>query len=615
MRRWLVISFLGLVAGILLLIGGGVWWLASADLKPWVEKLASDALDRKVTAEAFEIGWGDPIVLQIRNLKIANAPWGSEPDMIALSSLDAEIEPKSLWDGIPVYRQLRAAGLKVVLERDKSGEGNWKFGGGSGSDAGGFALIPKNRTQFPTLLDMAMSDALVTYRTRSGNLLRIKLDQVSIAAPNETDPVALVAKGAYNDTPLTLTAKTESFRALRDKTHPFATDLTIAGRTARIDFTGTMMEPLDVEGVAGKLKLDAPELDNLLASFGSELEAKYPLVLEGDLTRQGDHWELTGAEGAIAGMKFTGSLILDEGRNGAPDDIAADLAFEELKVDTLLGESGGADSGDWRQMALAAPDDAGANLDAKLTARLLSYGDIKLADFSGKGHSANGELVLEKVDFGIAGGVVSAEAGLVTEGDTSRLTMATDVKGIDADRLAREMGASAGEITGKVDGLAAITTRGATLGAAATRAEGEILLGMTGGSIRESVIEMASTDLRTLFREEKGSAALRCFGLRVTLQDGQAFLRPLQLQADGATLEGSGRVDLKSGEINLRLESQRESSGFFALDLPIAIGGTFDSISAGLAEKGAGPGTLPPADPKRLTPEMQQLMAGNACLQ
>ncbi|WP_374367346.1 AsmA-like C-terminal region-containing protein [Dongia sp.] len=615
MRRWLLISFLGVIAVILLLIGGGLWWLVTADLKPWVEKLASDALERKVTAETFEIGWGDPIQLTIGDLKVANAPWGSEPDMISLRSLDAEIEPASLWDGMPVYRQLRAVGLKVVLERDKSGAGNWKFGGGGGSGTGGFAIIPKNRTQFPTLLDMGMTEALITYRTRSGNLLSIKLDQVTITAPSDTQPVDLVAKGAYNDTPLTLTAKTESFRALRDKTHPFATDLTIAGRTARIDFTGTMMEPLDVEGVAGKLTLDAPELDNLLASFGAEVEAKYPLVLAGDLTRQGDHWELTGGEGAIAGMPFTGNLILDEGRNGAPDDVAADLAFDELKIDAFLGDSSSAGAGDWRQMALAAPEDAGANLDAKLTARRLSYGDIKLADFSGKGHSADGEVVLEKVDFGIAGGVMSAEGGLVSEGDTSRLDMATDARGIDADRLAQEIGASAGEITGKIDGLAVITARGATMGEAATAAEGEMLVGIIGGSIRASVIEMASTDLRALFREEKGNAALRCLGLRVTLQDGEAFLRPLQLQAEGATLDGNGRINLKSGEINLRLESQRESSGFFALDLPIEIGGTFDDISAGLAEKGAGPGTLPPPNPKRLTPEMRQLIAGNPCLQ
>jgi uncharacterized protein involved in outer membrane biogenesis len=613
LRRWLVVSFLGVIGAILLLIGGGLWWLVTADLKPWVEKLASDALERKVTAETFEIGWGDPIKLSIRGLKVANAPWGSEPAMISLRSLDAEIEPTSLWDGMPVYRQLRAAGLKVVLERDKSGTGNWKFGGGG--SAGGFAIIPKNRTQFPTLLDMAMSEALVTYRTRSGNLLSIKLDQVNITAPSDTEPAELVAQGAYNDTPLTLMAKTESFRALRDKAHSFATDLTIAGRTARIDFTGTMIEPLDVEGVAGKLTLDAPELDNLLASFGAEVEAKYPLVLAGDLTRQGDHWELTGGEGAIAGMPFSGDLILDEGRNGAPDDVAADLAFDELKIDALLGDSSNASAGDWRQMALATPEDAGANLDAKLTARRLSYGDIKLADFSGKGHSADGEIVLERMDFGIAGGVMSAEGGLVSEGDTSRLDMATDARGIDADRLAQEMGASASEITGKIDGLAEITARGATLGEATTRAEGEILIGMTGGSIRESVVEMASTDLRALFRKEKGNAALRCLGLRVTLQDGEAFLRPLQLQAEGATLDGSGRVDLKSGEINLHLESQRESSGFFALDLPIAIGGTLDDISAGLAEKEAGPSALPPPDPKRLNSEMRQLVAGNPCLQ
>src|SRR5690606_1261207 len=120
--------------------------------------------------------------------------------------------------------------------------------------------------------------------------------------------------------------RTESFRSLHDANHPFETELTLAGRTVRLDFRGTMMEPLDVDGLDGTFKLDAPELDNLLAAFGSDVAAAYSLILEGKLTRQGDHWEFGAMKGAIARMPLTGALVLDEGRRGSPDSIAADLS-------------------------------------------------------------------------------------------------------------------------------------------------------------------------------------------------------------------------------------------------------------------------------------------------
>lgn len=612
MHRWLLVILLGLPLLLLLVAAGAIWWLAQKDLKPWAEELASDALGRRVTAAAFDISWADPwdngpIIVTLRNLHIANEPWGSTPDIITLQSFDAEIDPQSLWDGIPLYRRLRASGLTVVLERDESGTGNWKFGGDSGGDSsGGVAIIPKNRTQFPSLLDMVLQDALITYRTYSGNVLRIGLDNLVIKSPGEATPVDLVAEGSYNDTPLTLTAKTESFERIRDGDHPFGTDLTIASRTARVDFTGTMMEPLDADGVDGQLNLDAQELDNLAATFGADITADYPLKLDGHLTRQGDHWELNDAKGAIADMPFSGRLVLDEGSRGAPDSIATDLAFKKLDLNIMLGDSKSSGSGDWRAMKLAAPD-SGVLLDAKLKAATFAYGKFSLADFAVEGRLGENEMSLKDLSFGMAGGRVVTTAQ-VSKGQAS--TKAA-LSGLDVDRLAQSLDLPAGDITGKIDGAADISLKGATLGDALKSAKGEILLGMLSGSIRDSVIELASTDLRALFREEKGSSPLQCFGLRAVLVDGVAVLQPLRLRTDGADLAGAGRIDLTSGEIDLRLQSERESTGFFALDLPIRISGTPGAVSAGLA--GDAPALSLPVTPDTNS-DLRQMRAANPCL-
>nr|WP_298685114.1 AsmA family protein [uncultured Dongia sp.] len=618
MRR-IIYLLLGFLAVLLLVLLGGTIWLTNADLKPWAEKAASDALGRKVVAAELEITWGNPLHVELANLSLANASWGSVPEMITLKSFSADVDPWSLWQGIPLYHHLRAEGLRVVLERDEQGVGNWKFGDPSSSESsakeGGFALIPKNRTQFPTLLDMVMKDALITYRTYSGNILRIQLDNVAIQSESDDTPVTLKASGAYNNTSLILDAKTQSFIVLRDGGTPFGTILNLAGRTAKLDFDGTMMEPLDFDGVDGSLKLNAAELDNLLASFGAEMLADYPLLVGGHLTRQGDHWELTKTKGRIADNDFTGTLILDEGSKGAPDSIATDLAFGTLDLNQLIVEDPNAKQQSVMDMRLLAPQDAGVNLDAKLTAAQLAYGKLKLDDVALDGLLTSGNVALKNLSFGYAGGRISAATRVKSTAESSDVVADVEIKGIETDRLMQAIGATAGDLTGKLNGAAHLAMQGGTLGAALKTADGAAVLTMTQGSVSRAIIEQASTDLRALFREREGSSPIECLAGVVIVKDGIATLAPLRLQAKDATLIGSGTIDLKQQRLEISAKSERASTGFFALDLPVKISGPFDKLSAGLggdAEKKWQP--LAGADIAKLDPEIKRLAAGNACL-
>ena len=597
---------LGLLLLLLLLVGAGVVWLFNADLKDLAAKVASDALGRPVLADTLTIAWGNPLHVELINLRIANAAWGSTPQMITLARFSADVDLSSLWIGKPVYDHLRAEGLTVVLERDPQGVGNWKFGDDS-AQSGGFALIPKNRTQFPTLLDMALKDALITYRTYSGNVLRIKLDNLTIVSPGEDVPVTLKAAGAYNNTALALDAKTESFDKLRDADMPFGTAFALFGKTARLDFDGTMMEPLDFDGVDGDLQMTAEELDNLLASFGAEMTAAYPLVVNGHLTRKGDHWELTKAAGQLDQSDFTGKLILDEGNKGSPDRIATDLSFDMLDFNRLLVTDQTTAS---KPMRLTALKDPGVILDAKVKAQQFLYGKIRLSDVTIAGSLGPGKMAITDLRFPFAGGRISASATVADE-----VTAEASVEDVSADRLARELGAAAGDVTGKLDGRLALTMRGETIDTALQHNSGAAILSMTDGSIKRAILEQVSTDIRSLFRKKEGSAPVKCLGGILVLKDGIATLAPFRLRAKGATLQGGGTIDLRQGKLDLTAKSDRKSTGFFALDLPVRVSGTFDNIAAGLASD-AKEAWVPPTvpDPAVLTAPIRDLAARNPCL-
>ena len=435
--RLVSLALLGLVFLLLLAVGAGALYLSQADLKPLVEREASEALGRTVSFGSFQVRWGDPLRVDFTDLAIANAPWGSKPEMVRIGQFSAQLEVGPLLHGVLHYRQLRLADVTVVLERDPDGIGNWKFGGSAGS--GGFGLVPKTRTQFPTLIDFAGERGLVTYRTRSGNILGIRLDRVAISSQGDETPVQLLAEGAYNDVPARLDATTESYAVLRDAAVPFGTRFTLAGPDTDIAFNGTLQEPLDFEGARGELSIEARTLDDLIAAMGGKAKADLPLTIAGILVRNGDHWSLDAAKGQLQQSDFSGALALTEGKPKQPDDIALDLGFSDLDIDALAAAFGKAKGTTSLDALPLRPEGLGAvNATVDLTADTLAIAGRKLRTVALDGRLAGGDVTLKELSFALGGGRLSASGTLKGEDKDGRLALArTPRQGGDRHARAR----------------------------------------------------------------------------------------------------------------------------------------------------------------------------------
>lgn len=594
-------------------------WLANADLKPVVERQASEALGRKVTLGDFDVRWGNPLGVEIRDLTVANAPWGSDPEMIRLGRFSALLDVPSLLKGVLHYDKLRIADLKVVLERDTNGTGNWKYGGASGP--AGLGLVPKTREEFPTLIDFAGERGLVTYRTRGGNILRIRLDQVAIAAPDEYSPASVEATGAYNDMATQLDATTEPYFILRDATVPFGARFTLRGPDTDIAFDGTMMEPLDFEGVRGNVSLTAKTLDDLTRVAGAEQQADLSLLLLGKLARDGDHWALSNARGRLARADLTGRLELVEGRPQGgkvePDDIAVTLDFGRLDLDPLLAGLGAA-TGDTRfeTLPLRRPGLTAVNLSLVLSAEELRIAATRLPHFALDGRLQAGNITLRDLKFAFGGGTLAFD-GALQQGETAELTLNAHLIEAQAAEIARLLGGAGDEIRGGLNGGAILRLAGATLGEGLRRGSGVALVTLTGGDIARSLVEQVSADLRSLFRTEQGRVKVGCLLAAMTMKNGIGILSPLRLESDEAVVLGGGQVDLVGKRLDLVLKTERDTTSFFALDIPIEIKGPFNKLSAApnnnadqalikAAAKGAAPTNLPDG--------LRDLARQNACV-
>ena len=558
--------------------------------------------------------WGDPLAIEFSDLRIANASWGSVPDMVRVGHLSALIDVRSLLRGVLRYENLRIEDAVIVLERDQTGIGNWKFGGGG--LGGGFAVVPKNRTQFPTLIDFALARGLVTYRTSSGKILRIALDRVVARTDGEETPIALKIDGAYNDVAAKLDATFESSAALRDASRPVGAKLTIAGKDATVAFDGTMMEPVDFEGVRGPLTLEAHTLDDLLKLFGVDATAKLPLAIAGDFKRDGDDWSLSKASGKLAENAFAGMLALHEGDRGEPDDIAADLTTKSLDLDGLMSELG---HGKKKQDVTTLPlqlDLTGVNLAAQLASDQVKLAAMRFSAVHFDGRLAAGDVTLQALAFALAGGTVNASGSLQQAKAGGHLALTAFLTKAEADALAQLVGSDGGEIRGRLDGGVTLDVSGKTLGAALKTGRGAAIMTMNDGDVARELLERVSADLRTLLRSGEGRVPVGCLLAVLTLKDGIGTLSPLRLNSQEATLAGAGSIDFAGKRLDLRLQSDHDTTGFFALDVPITVKGPFTALAVtpllgsdqprlNATDGDAAVGALPAA--------LQKLVSGSDC--
>jgi uncharacterized protein involved in outer membrane biogenesis len=593
----------GLVA-LVLLAGGGALWLSRADLKPVAERMASDALGRRVSMGSLTVNWGDPLGIEIKDLSVANASWGSKPEMMRVGRALALLDVGSLFRGVLRYERLRIADAEIVLERDKTGTGNWAFGGG----AGGIVLVPRTRTEFPTLIDFIGDRGLVTYRTRGGKLLGIRLDHVEISSPTAQTPARLLAEGAYDDVPVRLDAETDSFATLRDSSVPFGARFTLRGRDTDIAFNGRLWEPLDFDGARGEVSIEASTLDDLLRLVGTDAKADLPLSVAGILRRDGDLWSLAAAKGTAKQSDFSGRIALNEGGPSEPDDVALDLDFTTLDIDDLAASIGGGKGApDLAALPLRPSRLGGVNLNAALTALTAIVGGKEAHAATFKGAMAGGKVRVEELSFAFGEGTLKLTGVLADQA----LTVQARLSKASIDALARTLGSSDGEIRGRINGAARVSMTGPTLGQALARSEGAAVLALHDGAITHSLVERLSADLRSLFRDKQGTVPVSCLLGVVTMKNGRGVVSPLRLESRDAIAVGAGWIDLASNRLDLTIKTERGSTSAFALDMPIRISGPFDRLEAepllGQQVRLDQPAAL------ALPPELRALVNDNQC--
>ncbi|OQX46251.1 MAG: hypothetical protein B0D86_02005, partial [Candidatus Sedimenticola endophacoides] len=135
-NKWII----GAAGLLVALLAGVVIFLKSIDFneyKPLISEQVREATGRDlVIGGDISLELGLHTRLAVEKVTLSNAKWGSEPLMVRLQRVEAEVALLPLLGGDVQIGRLVLMRPEILLERGADGMGNWEFGGaGAEADA------------------------------------------------------------------------------------------------------------------------------------------------------------------------------------------------------------------------------------------------------------------------------------------------------------------------------------------------------------------------------------------------------------------------------------------------------------------------------------------------
>ena len=127
-RRRRILIALGIATAVVAAIWVGAKTLAAPLLRSTVERLATRALGRELKiAGPVKVSFSLTPRVTAADLRLANAPWGSEPWMVQVERATVVVDLFSLRSGPPLVHELEVETARLLLEENGVGGRNWVF--------------------------------------------------------------------------------------------------------------------------------------------------------------------------------------------------------------------------------------------------------------------------------------------------------------------------------------------------------------------------------------------------------------------------------------------------------------------------------------------------------
>jgi uncharacterized protein involved in outer membrane biogenesis len=282
---------IAIAGAILVIMVGAVVALRSIDVnkhKGLIAARVEAATGRQLRIDGnlnLKIGFFPAVVVE--DVSLANAPWGSRPDMLKARRLEVELALLPL-----IFREIQVKRLilvqpDILLETNATGVGNWSLGGVAAPAA---PLAAKPGGAKPALASLAVGrlsieKGTLTYRDgRTKRTTSLAFDRLNLQTEDATGPMAIDLAATYNGKPLTLAGTVGALGELEAPSRPYPVKLSLkaGGATAEVD--GTIAKPMSLAGLDIKVAAKGQDLSEVASLASKRVPALGPFTVTARVT-------------------------------------------------------------------------------------------------------------------------------------------------------------------------------------------------------------------------------------------------------------------------------------------------------------------------------------------
>ena len=210
----------------------------------------------------------------------------------------------------------------------------------------------------------------------------------------------------------------------------------------------------------------------------------------------------------------------------------------------------------------------------RFSGRSIVLDKVNLENVAATATIRNGRLILDPLKAGISGGTVAIKADV--DGGAAKPAVALSVtsRQVEVGSLLKLLQVSDVLSGGKADLDLNVTGAGESVRAIMAGLDGSTRLVMGPGKINNRFAKILLADLGGLITGGGDSSAINCVVSDFGIAKGQATAKALVLDTNGATILGSGGIDLASERLNLRFDPNAKQTNLANLAVPVKVGGT-----------------------------------------
>jgi uncharacterized protein involved in outer membrane biogenesis len=512
--------------------------------------------------------------LAVDQVSFRNADWGSEPQMVKLDKIEADVDLIPLLSSQVRIKRLHLIGADILLETDTKGQGNWAMG--NGASAGG---------PLPELDEASIENSRIRFKDgATGKLRTIAVDKLTIQTADTHGMLAVDFDGKIDDVPLTVKGVTSGLTSFVQG--PLSIDATgqIAGNDLGIK--GQIVQPAALEGINLELYLAGSSTDQLASLAGVGAPKLGAIQLRTKLSEEGGKYVFDEIAAKLGGSDLTGKIALDRSQVPQPPSIDAALASSHLDL-TDFGihpDVGGNSVASNRVFSPAPWDFSDLRLmdgHVRLNVQQLVAGKTVLDNLVGEISLKAGVLKITSVTANLGEGTVGLAANVEAAEGPPSIQARFRASNVDGVPLMEAMGLGGAVTAGRINLEAQLEGPGTSLSDLMAKSNGGLHLEMGEGAIRNDFARLMFADLFQLmtFGGTSDAAHVDCVVTDLVSVDGIANTRSMVLDTPGVTIVGNGDINLRDETLHLRFDSNSKQVNLANLAVPLNVGGTLSHPS------------------------------------